>query len=332
MSHEIEVTEDGLAKAMYSNSPAWHRLGQIFDRNGQTAANSQEAMELAGLNTTVKKEPIYLTDGTKIDDFVATVRQEDRKTLGIVTDQYQVFQNNEAFSFLDELIQDGIMKYESAFSLKGGKKITLLARLPSFDTIAENDHLLRYIMFSTTHDGSGSIICCPTSVRVVCANTQRVAEWTSKSRGHLFSIRHSGNLDSKLKVAQQYLSQFDKAFTLYKDASQTLVKEKFSKTQVKEYLQKLFPIPDKSEDNKITRWNTKMTQILNSIDQTNQLGSIRGSWWSLFNGVTGWVDHEMTSKGRDNRARMENRFLSVSNGNKANLKDTAFKLALEMAA
>ena len=95
----------------------------------------------------------------------ANVRDSDRKVLGVVTNRYKVIQNEEAFSFTDSLLGEGV-RYETAGSLQGGKKVWLLARMPQ-DYIITGERISPYLVFSNTHDGSGAIKVALTPIRVV---------------------------------------------------------------------------------------------------------------------------------------------------------------------
>jgi phage/plasmid-like protein (TIGR03299 family) len=150
--------------------------------------------------------------------------------LGVVSDRYKIVQNTDAFNFLDSLLQDGVIRYESAGALKGGRVVWALARMPSQDEIAPGDVSRRYILFSTTHDGSGSVHALPTSVRVVCANTLRIA--TASDCG----FRHTGDVAKKLEFARQYLSQFDEKFTLFRDKARVLAQRHYSPQQSRDFM------------------------------------------------------------------------------------------------
>ena len=182
MSAEITIRDDGTAEAAYALTPAWHGLGEVVP----AAMKSGQAQRLAQLDWTVGLAPVFLRfeddDGTvryeELPRRFATVR-EDRPGvagyLGLVTDQYVIVQNREAFAFLDSIFDDHTMLYESAFSLRGGRIVVLVARMPKADTIVDGDGGHRYIMFSTHHDGTGAVNFGPTHVRPVCANTWKIA-------------------------------------------------------------------------------------------------------------------------------------------------------------
>ena len=130
----------------------WHGLGTIVAE----APDSSAALELAGLDWTVTQKDIATADGGKIiPGFKANVRESDDKVLGIVTDRYKVVQNSEAFAFTDALLGEGV-RYETAGSLQGGRRIWLLAKLPQ-QYIINGDEITPYLVFMNSHDGSGSI-------------------------------------------------------------------------------------------------------------------------------------------------------------------------------
>lgn len=60
----------------------------------------------------------------------------------------------------------------------------------------------------------------------------------------------------------------------------------------------------------------------------NNMPAIRGTWWSLFNAVTEFIDHESKFRG-ENAA--DNRFESLIAGPLAETKSAALRLALQMA-
>jgi phage/plasmid-like protein (TIGR03299 family) len=342
MSHEISILENGLAEAMFASKPAWHGLGQVFDG----APDSATAARLSGLDQwTVSKEPLYNRfrgEFQAVPEKFNIVRSDNGRVLGQVGKTYVPFQNWEAFAFLDSLVMDGILRYESAFAMRGGEIISLLARLPGVDHYAEGDVGLRYILLSAGHDGQTPIGFLPTSVRVVCANTRRMALQSGKKI--IYSIKHTAKMEGGLLKAKQYISQFDAAFTLYREQAALLATRQVSPSQVVEYLESL----DKTLSSKLPDGTLKDGRALSlrdnkvgeirkfALNPANTLRSVEGTWWGLFNAVTMAIDHgeKFTSRGAtddDGRAFQENKFLSLMDGGLATLKDTAFVRACEMA-
>jgi len=327
MAHEISRV-NGIVEAMYANSPAWHKLGVVYDPNGTSAPTSDEAMRLAHLDWTVEKEPIYLGDGSQVPDQYAICRSDTGRSLGIVGNQYRIHQNADAFKFLDSLVDDGQMEYEAAFAMRDGARICLLARMPQIDFVTENDPLLRYVMFSTSHDGSGAIDICPTSVRVVCANTYGFAMNRSKSEGNYAGIRHSGDLDAKLNVAAGWLAQYNERFRAYADIAVELSKTKLH--SFSDYLEAVFPSSDLTERQQKRR--DEMVQKMHDAKaiEEDAVPEIGGTIWAAFNAVTRYVDHDMLARRRGDteQHKAETHLMDVTGGWGAKTKQTALDVAM----
>ena len=123
----------------------WHGLGVVL---GREPAGVSEALALAGLDWTVRKEPVYqqrpdLAEGFRtIPDAFATVRADTGAVLGVVGQRYRVAQNVEAPQFLDRLIGSDL-HFETAVSLHGGRRVWALARLPEHVGPAAGSHAAR---------------------------------------------------------------------------------------------------------------------------------------------------------------------------------------------
>lgn len=188
----------------------WHGQGISVD----DAPTSADAIRLAGLDWRVVQQNVYDENGHKIDGYSANVRDKDGKALGIVGSRYTIVQNEDAFKFTDDLLGEGV-KYETAGSLKDGKTIWLLAKLPDKYEIL-GDKVDPYIVFTNTHDGSGAVRVAMTPIRVVCNNTLNMA---LHSATRTWSARHTGSIENKLddavntlKLAHEYMKAMQNEF------------------------------------------------------------------------------------------------------------------------
>ena len=211
----------------------WHGLGTIV----KEAPTSADAIRLAGLDWSVVQEPIYTNFNRVVEGYRANVRSSDRKVLGVVSDRYKVVQNVDAFSFTDELLGKGV-RYETAGSLQEGKKVWLLARLPR-EYIIAGERISPYLVFSNTHDGSGSVKVAITPVRVVCNNTLNLALGTAKRS---FSMIHTGNIQDKIQEAKDTLFMAEEYMDCLGVEFEQLRRQKITDAQVKEYIELLLPM------------------------------------------------------------------------------------------
>src|SRR5262249_22584665 len=109
MAHEIDITT-GTAAVFVTGTPAWHRLGRVIAE----AATSAEAIRLAGLDWEIEQWPLLACGPTTTEEpagryapcpgTVANVRTDTGAVLGVVSRDYRVFQNREAFAFMDDLL------------------------------------------------------------------------------------------------------------------------------------------------------------------------------------------------------------------------------------
>lgn len=72
--------------------------------------------------------------------------------------------------------------------------------------------------------------------------------------------------------------------------------------------------------------------ISNFGNQRNDMPGISGSLWSAYNAVSEYADHQRPNRGRNERARMENRLESVWMGTANDVKQDAYTLALNVAS
>ena len=227
----------------------WHyELTKDVTRLIQEAPASKEALHLAGLDWTVEQKPVYMENGIVIPNYKANVRDTDGSCLGIVTDRYKIVQNTEAFEFTDAIVgetEDGIVRYETAGSLCGGRKIWLLAKMPTKKIL--DDDVDPYMFFSNSHDGSGAIKIGMTPVRICCANTLAMALNSAKRS---WSTKHVGDMQSKLEEAKLCLQMADKYMQNLDIEADRMANAKLYKEQIDEILDEMFPIDDNDSDRK----------------------------------------------------------------------------------
>ncbi len=223
----------------YTRVAPWHGLGVCVE----DALNSAEALKASGLDWNVIQRPIMTEDSVPIPGYKANIRDTDNRVLGVVSDRYRVVQNSEAFAFTDALLGEGV-RYETAGSLQDGKKIWLLAKLPEKYTM-EDEQIDPYLVFSSSHDGSGAIKVAMTPVRVVCQNTLNLALNSAK---RIWSTVHVGELSAKMNEAYATLQLAEKYMTDLSGEFSRLSNIKLSDSKVMEYIEMLLPMDEDSTE------------------------------------------------------------------------------------
>lgn len=264
----------------------WHNLGTIIAE----APTSADALRIAGLDWEVKMgEALLQTQDGKIikTGKKYTYRDSDNMPLGMVSGQYSIVQNKEAFEFTDELIGTGEVTYETAGSLDNGKKVWMLANLP--ETSILGDACVPYLLFSNSHDGSSSVRVTATPVRVVCQNTLNVALSGAK---RIWSFVHRGDINEKVHEAQITLKNMKKYMeNLDKDAER-MAKIKISGQNLQDFMNMMFPI---DEDDDYTKRRAKNALYLREMfmDRYNvdDLANFKGTAWGLVNAASDFTSH-----------------------------------------
>jgi phage/plasmid-like protein (TIGR03299 family) len=336
MAHNITVRKDGKAEAAYAITPAWHGLGTVLDH----PMSSAEALRFANLDWQVLQEPVCRTGGSffaiasTIPGYRLNLRSDNDLSLGIVSEQYRVVQNREAFSFMDELIENHEMTYEAAFSLCGGKKVVLLGRLPVVDDLSSQDTLLRYILFTTSHDGSSAVRFGPTSVRTVCQNTLQLA--LGKGGIESFAISHQGNIRERLTKAREILAHANQQFTLHASLCRKLASYTFARDTWMEYLNLMCPVLDERDPDYSPQRLKALAETRNNIalaystGALQQIGGMRHTAWAAYCAVSEHIDH-LPRRGASSRSRSEARFNVTLYGTGHNMKRRAFEAACRFA-
>jgi phage/plasmid-like protein (TIGR03299 family) len=343
MAHEIDQTVNASGAAIYAREAAWHGLGTVLDH----AFTSAEALALAGLDFTVEKRPLYTTSGEandwsliKLTEFVTTVRTDTNMPLGCVGPEYQVLQNRNAFAAFDDILKDHGAVYETAGSLRGGKRVFIAAKLPeSFKvTGAKGDTIEEYLMMFNAHDGTGAIWVIPTSIRPVCANTVGAAlgfgfsiAHAKLAQGRALKVKHTTNVDARLKQANNVFEAAHKRTLAAVENAKVLAdiptSERIVKAALDAALAEFGPVNPEMKANQAASGRVVLGAILKAKEKYEEKRDVIGkailtqivgeyslvgkNCWAVYNGVTEYADHGLKYKGE--RAA-ENRFQSIISG------------------
>lgn len=322
MAHEVE-------SMFYVGEKPWHGLGvELPD-----VATAEEALVAAGLNWDVEKVPVYAKVNDvyiPIDDRSAIIRTDTNDPLGIVGNVYKPFPNSEAFSFFDNVVQSKEAKYETAGSLKGGKKIWILARVGGTIRIADsNDLVNEYVLLYNSHDGTSTIEMMITPIRVVCMNTLNVAI-TRKGRG--IKIRHTGRAQERIDEARNALMIVRGFYDEFSETADFLAGVSLkSREELDTYLDLAGFELDDEDDNK-SGLHQAREKVIELFDFGRGMDENRHSVWNAFNAVVEFVDHDRrTRQTRSFQSPKEARLYSQWFGPGSNIKQKAWKAALQFA-
>lgn len=301
MSHEIDLTTGEPAMMYAGEKLPWHGLGtQVTE-----APTSKEALVAAGLNWEVKLGNLYGPRKTKVQDLRAIYRNDTGGVLGVASPKYQPFQNVEAFDFLDSLVADGVMTYETAGSLFDGKKVWILARMEEDWKVGDED-FASFILLSTSHDAKDSLRIFTTEVRVVCHNTYQYAiGQNERSGGASIRIVHSPSMQRRLEQARNVLQVSTEATRRMRDLLSKSAEINVKPAIVTAVTDALFG----SLDDDTPAQRRKAIETFQAI-YTEEASHNEDTAYTLLNAITGYADHARRYQG-ESEVRATRRFNSV---------------------
>lgn len=306
----------------------WHGEGAVIEESPKSIT---EALTMSGLDWTVEQTEIYFhPPGTENDevrqyvqaqDLIANVRSDDLSVLGVVTDEYKVVNNVDAFRFMDDILGTDEIVYETAGSLYGGRKTWVLAHLPDFIEVG-GDETGTYLFVANSHDGTMAVTASVTPIRIVCANTLTAAIRGAK---RAYKFRHTGDLSLKYAEARNVMEiavDYEKRF---KELGDQLATVPFTKDQLKDkVLDKLFVINDETGDKAKTIRETTIEEIMDLFDGRGPDGDTTGNSpntkWAAYNAVAEYADYGRRVTTRTNQI--------VRSFEDTGLKDRAFDLVV----
>ena len=295
MSHEITASDN----AIFAKEPAWHGLGTVLPER----VTAIEARKLA-LPWEPEEKPIHLGD-TKIESHKAIVRSDNGALLGVVGSDYCVLTNGQLADIVQEVLTPDV-RIETAGSFRGGKEVWMLAALDHFEVGPNGDEIAPFCLWTTAHDGSRRFRALPTSTRVVCKNTQRLALARGASSG--ISVKHTSGMRQEIESAKREMLLVERKLDEYKEVANTLARTQWTADESLNFFARVYekliaPIPmnPKTEAEKrkaddaadmVSRWSRNVDHGYNA--------GIRGTAWGALQAVTQWSTHDRRNRVTEN--------------------------------
>lgn len=361
MGHNVEI-RDGKASFVENGRKhrAWHKLGTVYDRpltvqealHGCHADYKVALQPLAVITPDIRREMDYGSvmalqlNNAIVPKYMATMRLDTHKMLGIVTENYGVVQNEDAFKFIDMLVTGKMADaehtpvIETAGVLGEGERVFITAKFPE-DIILDNegnDRVEMYIVFTTSHDGSGAVNCLVTPVRVVCNNTLNLAMKVNSGK---LSLRHSRNVMDRLDLRKKENAEFAyKTLGMY-DVYKNSLELEFKHLQnimlaEQDLMRILAEVTYEDDDLKIYKeskvvYNAEISK--SAINRLNRMRDVlefgvgqnsddKGSGMWLINGITTYFQNYANYKSE------ETKFDNLMKGDATRKLQNAYKLVL----
>ena len=314
----------------------WYQLGRPVMGSSSIA----EAISTAKLDSKVEKRPVYypiygedgitIVERPRIPNTFAIVNTQTNEVLGIVPGSYELKQNTAAFAAFEPLVEDGILQPDYAGSLgSSNTTIWILAKIGDPYEVVADDLIMTYVLLINTHDGRHShkikVIAAP--IRLACVNTERMI-MAKKHYIYTLNIRPSATGNSAARVSK-IMHHIIGHHQELRSVARRFVSYPVNQEIIRGLLERLFPdlaFKTSAERPRISRSAAKIIQLF----EEEPIPEARGSAWSLYNAVTGYVDHFRPTRGFSKMNRINNHLESMWFGSGAYLKDIAMRYLLKV--
>jgi phage/plasmid-like protein (TIGR03299 family) len=183
--------------------------------------------------------------------------------------------------------------FETAGSMRKGRSVFVTMKLPTAMRIAGVDDIDLYLAATTSHDGTASLRLDATPVRIVCANTQRMAY--ERSRGS-YTFRHTSNVSSKIAEARQALGLMWRAFESFETEAEKMINETLTMGEFEKIVADLWPLADDASDAAKNNAKQRTATLRYLIRDADTQKAIKGTRWAGYQAVTEYLDHFAPAK------------------------------------
>jgi phage/plasmid-like protein (TIGR03299 family) len=263
-----------------------------------------QMLEKTGLNWNVKTEKVQTESGLIIPDRIALVREDTQKVLGIHTEAYVPYQNDELLELLFKISQQSGMEIHTGGSFKGGEKVFF--QLKSEEYRLGNDKIQGYISGMNSFDGRTSLAFGNSKTTISCMNTF----WSSYRQVET-RLRHSATMRPRI---EEILRSIDNLLREEKQGFEEIRKlnEIPMTPELREMVTRMMFQLDKEDrlDTDDISTNKKHKLIKFDADVDMELAGKDRSLWGLFSGVTRYTTHSM-KKGDNSESKMFGRVGSI---------------------
>lgn len=256
----------------------WNKIGADI----RSANSVKEALQISGLDYEVVKAPVYLSNGHRIKDQFATKKKGTDEVFGIVGKDYTIVQNEEAFSFVDGIISEGLT------FVKAGETSYMnyiIASLP--EQYILDDKFNPYIIFQNSHAGATTLKAAICPLRIICQNQFTMAFRNAENK---ISLRHSSSIHEKMNEAQHILQFSAEYMNSFNMMATKMAANKIGEEKAIDLIDKYFLVDDNASTRKVNSNEEKKMVLLNAYNsEDNQ--NFRGTVWGLVNAFSDYITH-----------------------------------------
>lgn len=319
---------------------AWHGEDDNFKKL------SLEQVRQERWNFTVKETPLTYIDPYMGEPVLSNQKVTYREVLdskgqpmmiklGEVGSGYTVVQNDQTLDLLKPIEESGLADIETAGTLFNGRKVWVLFKLTDYEPIP-GDTYTGYLGFFNSHDGTMGACFMPTSIRLECNNTWRMAFSIDKSNKRSLSVRHSANVITNLEQVRDLIDLTRNQFLATSEQLKALADVVIeSQAQVERIVKVAFSINKQIDEAMTVTEDSRKSRVFDDInyllDRGRGMDVYGGKMHGLrlFNAITEYTNH-VSGIDRKNPSSVDSRIDSVLFGQSAKIIDRSIEAILAL--
>ena len=255
-------------------------------------------LDRTGLNWKVRTEGLQTSSGIIIPDKIGIVREDDSTILGIHSNGYVPYQNDQMMELLFKVSQQTGLDVHKGGLFGGGRKVYV--QLKSNDLTLGTDRIEGYVTGINSFDGSTSLSFGPSSKTISCQNTFFGVYKDLDSK-----VRHTKNMELKIDdicrqiegVVQEETNVFGSIVRMSETRFDDVIKDRVIKSLFN--IERNVDIKDVDSLSTVTQ--NKLSRFY--IDLNGEIQEKGDNIWGLFSGVTKYTTHSM-GKGDNSENKM----------------------------
>ena len=255
-------------------------------------------LDRTGLNWKVRTEGLQTSSGIIIPDKIGIVREDDSTILGIHSNGYVPYQNDQMMELLFKVSQQTGLDVHRGGLFGGGRKV--FVQLKSNDLTLGTDRIEGYVTGINSFDGSTSLSFGPSSKTISCQNTFFGVYKDLDSK-----VRHTKNMELKIDdicrqiegVVQEETNVFGSIVRMSETRFDDVIKDRVIKSLFN--IERNVDIKDVDSLSSVTQ--NKLSRFF--VDLNGEIQEKGDNIWGLFSGVTKYTTHSM-GKGDNSENKM----------------------------
>lgn len=271
--------------------------------------NINDVLEAAGLNYNVISRPLQYKFGTEVFEVpekVINIKEDQPDhVFGVVTNEYHIVQNKEAFDFVNGIDED--LKFLKAGETRNGL-IYIITELPELEVLG--DKIKPNIIFQNSHNAKSGVKANICMLRIVCQNQFAYA---FRNATNSINIRHSsGTINARMAEARNVLSNTYEYIANYKWNAEKLAGKHITDSDLQKVISEML-LKGKSIEEKTEAESAKVDAFMNAYRHEDN-ANFTGTAWGLVNAWTDYSTH--IAPKRDTNTFEETRFITNSLNNR----------------